>query len=379
MPNLHSKKLSYIAIAALAGLLVGTLLGYGSFLKYKSLSILSFDMKTVDYRKFQESVSDFASLDRYVSLLSKDNNKSELVKDFKNYVSSRQAKWVEPIQRMSKQDAKDFGEVAKATDDNYLIGLKFTATHRDPERAQQLTALQADYAMDAALRSSINEAIRSQYTTKRTQLERAEAEKVRFEYEIATSISRLKEFRRIAQTYPETSRVDARQLMSVDKGGERYLPIPSQMAALETQVVDMREQITRSERDLKKHPLELALLKEQIDALDKSLSGKEAINALISLSQQKLTTTTEEWAKLAYLENLNSLVDLRVKYVDRPSFLVQPSLPLSSEQPKPLIVAILLALLAAAAMAAWLFREQLMRMLRGDEDLMTLPTAKSQN
>lgn len=360
MISFNTKNIQIIGTMTLCGALVGSFLGYGPLLKFKSIAVLAFDLETTEYRKFVESINNKSSFEKFSNSLSTKTSNLDNITDLRD-ILLRQQKWIEPLPKLSKQDTKDFGSTIKESGEDTLLGLRFTILHRDPQQAQQLTQLATDYAMDAALHSMINEAIRSAYSAKSLLQERAQVLKVKSEYEISSLQSRLKELRKIAQRYPESTKVDTRQLLSVENGGERYMPIPIQMAALETQVIDMQELIIDSDRDLKKYPVEVALLKQQIEVLDQSVSGKEAIKTLISITQQKLKAATEEWAREAYLENLNILADLRLKYVDQPIFLVQPSLPELPEQPRPLVFILLFALVAAAGTAAWLYRALIVR------------------
>jgi hypothetical protein len=366
MRYMFTSNLRTLMLLVFSGAIIGLALGYGPLLRYKSSSILTMDMKTSDFRKFQEVVMDPSAFNRYESHLANDESKVMLIPDLKKIVL-RQSKWIEPVQRLTKQDVKDFTETARNTEDNFIFGLRFSAQKSSPEQAQELTRMQADYCLDVALRSSVLELLRGLFTNKVTQLDRAKVERIRTEYEIINALNRLKEFRRIAQAYPDSARVDARQLISVDKGGERFMPIPSQMAAIETQIVDMREQITRSDRDLKKLPLEIALLKQQIEGADKSNAGSDAINIVINLAHLSYSNATEEWAQQSYLENLNSFVDLRVKYVDRPVYLASPNLPESPEQPRPLVMTFLGILFAIFGFAIWQYRVQIAKLIYGGE------------
>ncbi len=362
MSMTFQKKLPTLLIAAVLGGVVGAVVGYGALLHYKSYSLISWDMRPADFRVFQESVNNLTNTDRYATLIASDPLRTEAFRVVRNEIV-KQARWIEPVQRLSKQDSKDFADSGKSLESNDIIGLRFTATASSPEAAQRSVTTKVEYAMDATLRAALVESLRSQRVSRSTQLDRANSEKLRNEYEISTLQGRLKEFKRIALAYPETNRVDLRQLLSVDKGGERFMPIPSQMAAIEAQIVDLREQNTRADRDVKKYPLELQMLDLGLGFADKNASGKALADALIKTISEKLTNATEEWAKQVYLEQLNTVSDLRRRYVDKVVFIAEPSLPARPEQPTPLVLMFLGAIAFAGAAAAWLYRATLRKLL----------------
>jgi hypothetical protein len=361
-------KIRVIITSIIAGGFVGLLLGCGPLLRYKSIAVLSFELKTTEFRRFREQLNDNSRFDKYITSISKDANpKRKLLIDELRTIIFTQMKWLDPIQKITKQDARDFAENSvKSVDDNFIIGLRFASYNREPENAKLLTEMQVDYVTDTQLSAALSEFLNNQYLTQQTLLERTEATRVHNEYEITTIMNRLKEFRRIAQSYPETTRVDVRQIMSVDKGGERYMPLPSQMAALEAQIVDLREQGVRTDRDLKKHPFELSLIKEQLDAVMNSNFGQDAVSSAIDIVQRRLKSANEEWARQAYLENLNTLTDLRIRYIDRRNFLVTPTLPLAPEAPRPLHMVLLCALTAALLVSLWQLRIKIGQILFGE-------------
>jgi hypothetical protein len=356
------KNLPILLITALLGGAIGAAVGYGVLLRYKSYSLISWDMRPADYRVFQESVNNLINADRYATVVAKDPSRLEAFSAVRSEIV-RQTRWFEPVQRLSKQDTKEFAESGKALESNDIIGLRFTATSSSAEAAQRNVIAKVEYATDASLRSALIESLRSQKASKRTQLDRANSEKLRNEYEIATLQGRLKEFKRIALAYPETNRVDMRQLMNIDKGGERFMPIPSQMAAFEAQIVDLNEQINRSQRDAKKYPLELQMFDSGFDLAGKNASGKVLADALIKSISAQLASANDDWAKQAYLDQLNIINDLRTRYVDKVGFIAEPSLPTRPEQPTPLVLAFLGAILFTGATAAWLYRANLRKWL----------------
>jgi hypothetical protein len=356
------KKILTLLIATVVGGAIGASVGYGALLHYKSYSLISWDMRPADFRVFQENVNNLTNADRYATLITNDPLRAQAFRNIRTEIV-KQTRWFEPVQRLSKQDTKEFAESAKGLEFNDIIGLRFTATSSSPEAAQRNVAIKVDYAIDATLRSALVESLRSLKASKSSQLDRANSEKLRNEYEISTLQNRLKEFKRIALAYPETSRAELRQILSADKGGERFMPVTSQMAAFEAQIVDLKEQNTRADRDVKKYPLELQMLDLGLERAEKSASGKTLANELIKNISEKLASATDEWAKQVYLEQLNLISDLRRRYVDKVIFIAEPSLPTRPEQPTPLVLMLLGAIALCAATAAWLYRVDLRRWL----------------
>ncbi len=365
---LNKKNYLLLAKAALVGLVLGLLLGYTVLLKYKSTAILRFPMAGSDYKPFVENTKDPVTLDRFMSDQNLKEDSEKYSSLLKNTVRGS-AKWIEPVLKISKQDAKEFGvDPSKMSANEEVMGLQLTATHRDPDTALALVQLQSQYALQAQMKDGIESWVRNTELSALGRLERYEAVKLKANNEISEIQTRLKEFKRVMQQYPETSRADSKPFISLEKGSERYMPIPNQMAVMELRLVDIKEQLLREEREKKKDEIALSLAKQIGESKLRTSNTKAWLDESIKGIQAKLNTVTDERERIAALDMLNSFYELRKKYINGASYILEPRLAERPEQPRPFILATLFAMLAAMAALAWIFKDLIAQAFKQDDE-----------
>jgi hypothetical protein len=368
-PYLTQKNYRLLSIAVVSGLALGALLGYTVFLKYKSTALLRFPMAAADVKPFIEMTKDAVILSRFIS----DQNLKEEAKVMELLMLANvrgTSKWIEAIPRISKQDAKEFGlepsKLSNGLDD--VIGYKIEASHRDPQTALALVRLQTSYALQVQMKEGVEKWVRDTELTAIGRLEKFEASKLKAAYDTAEIQARLKEFKRIMQQYPDTGRVDTKTFLSLEKGGERYLPIPNQMAVAELRLVDIKEQLSREEREQKKEVLSLSLVKQISESKLRAVNSKAWLEESIMTVKNKLATLTDERERIAGLDLLNGFYELRKKYVDGLTYILEPRAAERPEQPRPLLLAAILGFLGAFVALLWIFKDLIAQLFKQDDE-----------
>ena len=143
--------------------------------------------------------------------------------------------------------------------------------------------------------------------------------------------------------------------MTLDKGAEKFMPLPSQMAAVESQIVDINETLARSERNIKKSAINQALIDEYEVITKNAKAGIELLDAVIASTKKKLPALTVEHERDAVLEQLNYFLAIRVTYIDQFKYISEPSLPSQPSNPTPLMLTLLAAFLAGLFATVGLF------------------------
>jgi hypothetical protein len=321
-----------VLLTVLVFSLVGVALAYTVLLAYKSTAFVGFPASLPDYKVMSEKIQSFPAIDAYGAHLEK--NKKEgadsqiaLWKDLRSMVNDKNFKWIEPLPRLSKADAKDFaGDAGKAGDPS-LLGYKIAAQAATPEEAQKRTALLADYVMDSTLRDTLKTKLLQALIKHQTLSNTIAAEHANLTYNASLLQKRLEHFQRISLAYPSASKSETRQVISLEKGGEKYMPLQAQMAALETEIFDIKESITRSTRRLQQSRAEGEMLAAQNKMAVESTSGRELILALVADSEARLAAAVEEYDKLTFLAAVNENAEIKAKNLDTPRFIVEPELP----------------------------------------------------
>jgi hypothetical protein len=359
--NLRNADYKIVAIATLVGLLIGVLLGSTLLLKYKSTALVRISLGASEIKTFVEITKNPEVLEKFMQDQNLGEEQNTMYKILLNTVTSN-VKWIEPILKIGKQEAKDLGvDMSKQPSTNEIVGLQITATHRDPAVALSLVKLQTNYALQAQLKDSLEKWVFENEKIVLGRLERYESNKLTTLYEIAAIQTRLKEFKRVMQEYPETSRIDAKPFLSLEKGSERYLPIPNQMSVLELRLVDIKEQIARDEREKKRDEVILNLAKQIGSSKLRETRIAGWLDDAIQITQSKLASFTDERERIAGIDALNSFYAMRLSYIDGVNYILPARIADRPEQPRPLIVAIIFALLGLLSSFAWVARHKIIR------------------
>ena len=357
-----------IALTLIFGL-IGAWLGYSVLLSYKSSGAVEMGMSLSEFKLMSQRLGSAKVFDDFAEHTQKTSDNKDLqlaqrLNTLRGRVTSAQSKWFEPLARVSKQDAKDFGELTKVDKAADLVGYSLTATATSAEEAQSHVHLQSDYVLDASLKETLLARHASALVRQRAAAASTEGAKTNQVYNIAMLEKRLTQLKRIALVYPTVNRSEARQVISLDKSGERYMPLPSQMAAVETEMMDIREAISRSERGLLQSQSEGEMLAAHGKLVAQAKSGKDLLTALSADIATRIELAREEHQKALFLGHANELAGIKARYVDLPRFIVALELPLSPTK-SPKLITLLFALLGLFAGLAYQFRSQLKLFVSG--------------
>jgi hypothetical protein len=367
-PYLTKKNYRLLGFAVAGGLLLGALLGYTIFLNYKSTALLRFHMGGADFKPLVEMTKDPVALNKFI-------NDQNLKDDTERYTAMLKAtvrgtgKWIEPILRISKQDAKEMGvDPTKMPTTDEVIGLQITAKHRDPDTALAMVKLQTNFALQVQMKEGIESWVRGTELSALGRLERYEASKLKTAYEVSEIQTRLKEYKRVMQQYPETSLLDSKPFISLEKGSERFLPIPNQLSVMELRLVDIKEQVVREEREKKKDEVALNLVKQIGESKLRATNSKAWLDESINTVKAKLNTLTDERERLAAIDVLNGFHGLRTRYVDNITYILEPRAAERPEQPRPIMLAALFAFLGGLGALLWVFKDLIAQLFKQDEE-----------
>lgn len=349
--------------------LAGAWLGYSVILSYKSSATVEMNMSLSEFKLMAQRLGSAKVFDDFAEHAQKTSDNKDLqmvqrLNTLRSRMINAQSKWFEPLARVSKQDAKDFGELTKVDKAADLVGYNLTATASSAEEAQSQIRLQSDYVLDASLKETLLARHESALVRQKAAAVSIEGAKTNQVYNISMLEKRLTQLKRIALAYPTVNRSEARQVISLDKSGERYMPLPSQMAAVETEMMDIREAISRSQRSLLQSESEGEMLAAHGKLVAAAKSGKELLTALQADIATRTDLAREEHQKALFLGHANEMAVIKARYVELPRFIVAPELPLKPKT-SPLLVALLCALLGLLIGLGYQFRHQLKVFISG--------------
>jgi hypothetical protein len=203
-----------------------------------------------------------------------------------------------PVVPITRKDTKEIGDLKDGLTTN-LIGLELKADAGEPETAEAMVLLLGNFYANALLRERIRGWIVSGQGESRTRQKTLRADTISTQLEIDSTRRRITALESIVAHYPEASRMEGRQVVSVAEGGDRFLPPTAQLVAAESQVSRLQESILRNERRVRQLDL-LAAYYERADAVFKSeLVTPKLIQELQALADSTFTGSDSEaeWSR----------------------------------------------------------------------------------
>ncbi|MFM2399154.1 MAG: hypothetical protein RL341_1311 [Pseudomonadota bacterium] len=362
-------KVRLLVGSVVLGAALGAVVYYTVALKYRSIGVLALESTLAEYKRFSDVLANKTSLAQFVS----QSSAPDKVRDALNELNSqadpfRQA--FTPIFRVSKADLKELGESPKESDfsSKQILGARLTMTHRDPAVARESVVLLANYTRQELLRYQLTENISQRLVKLREDVPRLENEVIAERFNIDQMQSKVTELRKIVDAYPKLPSFESRQVISIDRGTEKFLSPLAQQVAAESEAVQSRQNLNTKERELKMAALELQYLGEAQKLITAEAGGSVLAAKLSDLTARMLKPAADkdEWARVVFNRSMMDIDTARERFERQVRFISDPSLPIHPEKPGALTFILGLALLGFFGTAAVLYRKVLVRFLLGD-------------
>jgi len=154
---------------------------------------------------------------------------------------------LKPEFAFTDRDSKAFGvKVEDAA--GAMIGVRIQVAHKAPTGGTPVTLL-AEYVRDSIIRVDMEATMLSQCNSFRTREQELRNAQIQNDFAIRQEESRLANLRDIIARNPEASSIDNRQIVSVERGTERFLSPAAQLVASEIQIGELKLAEVLRERD----------------------------------------------------------------------------------------------------------------------------------
>ena len=341
----------FVLIVVLVSTAVGATLGYGLLISFKSRAMLAFSGNISDFRILQEQVNTVHVFDRFVSddkalLNASPGVRSHIVKA---------DSWISPVYRLNKNDAKELVSTAQSSRLSDLIGYQISSTAKNAETARGQVEFLVNYVQDASLKLQIDNYLADSLVAKQLLLNTALLERDTEAYNLFLLDNRFNDLKRLSLSYPTSTNASDRQILSIEKNGERYMPLPMQMIAAERERFDINEKLARTQRQVEGLPMEEAMLLEHRALAQKTNGGMALASALIKDVQARIPKAKKGYETVALLGYENKYSTMIAGAFSPSRFIVSPTL---SENPvtSPLIITVLFAALGMFFALLWQFK-----------------------
>lgn len=216
-----------------------------------------------------------------------------------------------PVLPFSRRDQREFGDIKDAPA-TALLGLELVADAKTPTMAQEMVEMLAGYFTNAVVRERIRAWTLEGKVSAQSQDKVVQADILKAELDIELYLNRVKDMKAMLARYPDASRMDTRQLVSVTptEGGERYLSPLAQLVGAESAISQRRELIHRWQRELKQKTVLAQYYKKADALLESELEVANLLTQLRTLARTIFTHSEadQEWNQEAALR-VNGAID----------------------------------------------------------------------
>lgn len=161
---------------------------------------------------------------------------------------------VRPLHPLTRRDAKEIFE-ARDRDASAVLGLELSVVGREPTVARDAVLLLGDFLNQTLMLTALQNWVATGQAASNGERLKIDNQVLQTRYSIEQSGRRIADLRELQTKYPESNRMDTRQVVNADASSARYLAPIAQVVALESSVAEANESLRRIER--RSHQLKL--------------------------------------------------------------------------------------------------------------------------
>lgn len=165
-------------------------------------------------------------------------------------------KWIKPVYAYAKDDAREFVQMPK-DNLNSVIGVSLSYETDSPDKALTHVRFFGEYIRDCVLYASLYNYVSDEYNNSISEMKKIENSVIGVRFQLSQNTNKLKDIQAILTNYPETARIENRQLVSIQEGGARFLSPVTQLVGIESTLADLRRQLENFEREKEKNSIRL--------------------------------------------------------------------------------------------------------------------------
>jgi len=257
------------------GTLAVTILAAGASLLiprvYRSEGFYQLGSGGVSIPLFKNSSSMFTNPNRFLGYASQEalfseNEKRVISKRFQEAQSIQ--RWIDPLYAFSKTDQRELALIGKE-EGNSVLGLNLAFEAKSPAFAARMVSFFGHYVRDCLMYVTLFNYISDNAISAHTSLQKNENDLIINRFQLEQLDKKMADIQGILRKYPDSARIENRQLVSIQEGGARFLSPVTQLVGIESTVADLRREGAQLEREREK-----LLLRVEYFDLGKAALGK---------------------------------------------------------------------------------------------------------
>lgn len=258
-------------------------------------------------------------------------------------------RWIHPVYAYSREDVRQFAQVGK-DNINSVIGLNLSYEAESPQIAQKYVRFFGNYIRDCLLYITLYDYIENMNLTARSKLNQIENNIIEIRFDLLQKSKKMADIKSILTRYPESARIENRQLVSVQEGGSRYLAPITQLVGIESTLADLRRALSQLERDKEMH----ILRSEYFSRCQEGLKNANEIGTVLLAMVKSVKADVfrdKDLSMDTVKEVFNSLsIDLQtfdLVFFSLTRFISGPTMPNRHIKPRKILIVIITFFLAA--------------------------------
>lgn len=255
---------------------------------------------------------------------------------------------------LSKDDLRFITDAKGVLEAVGILGFSISFKDQSRENAQARVQMLGDFVKDTMLNEDLRDVIDTKVGETKAKKQQIENQIIQKRLALAQAAARLDAARVIASKYPEASKMEARQLLSTgnDNDSSRYLSPVAQLVGIETEIANLKSQLSLLERDAEQNALRNEFY-ERIDQRSRQVqTGNGLLVEFVKIGQDVFKSRNLQDDKTREVYNQIMLVaeQMRTKHVSEARFVSGPTLPSGRSGPGALLLA-LMSLIGGFALA----------------------------
>ena len=295
--------------ALIAGIgIFGAALGLGASLlstKYVTDGLfLTPDVPASNYKRYENVLTNGTRLQQYLQTTKQaDSTDGQLLHALAEN-PDKLGSMLKPEFVFTEQDQKSFGIRVNDENAGNMVGVRIQFAHKEPTGGTPVIML-AEYVRDSIIRVDLEDIVLTSCNDFSMREQKLRNAQLQNDFAIRQEETRLANLRSIIARNPEASAINDRQIVSLEKGSERFLSPAAQVVASEIQIADMRLADTYREREQIASALRRDYYCQAQQTLQQSTTGRaflgelKNIQATVFQNQDKSIDVIEQtWNEL---------------------------------------------------------------------------------
>jgi hypothetical protein len=199
---------------------------------------------------YKSSSSEFFNPNRFQLAASRyplfsDEDVSVIKREFRR--PSDISRCIKPVYAYAREDMRELAYQPK-DETNSVIGVSLNCEAVSGEKAAACVRFLGSYVRDCLLYAKLYNYLVDGYRQAQSEIGLFENRIIETRAQILQNSNKLKDIQAILVKYPESEKIENRQLVSVQEGGSRFLAPVTQLVGIESALADLRQLLAQLER-----------------------------------------------------------------------------------------------------------------------------------